>query len=107
MGHHRQQNGMCACTYCRWIIGVYIKSGSSISPITSIPPPLSSPSRQCAKTLGAIPLLASCDRTEIDAWPNPISPSTALGVELNTPDWLKLHLCHRPFPQFNLCIKTS
>lgn len=66
--------------------------GSTISPRTNIPPPVSSPFKQWENTFGATPCEDSCEMTEIPCCPNPKIPSTALSVFCKTPEAKVLHL---------------
>lgn len=66
--------------------------GSTISPRTNMPPPASSPFKQCENALGVIPCEANCETTDRLRCPNPKIPSMALSVFVNCPLTDVLHL---------------
>jgi hypothetical protein len=82
-------------TYCDGTSGVYTNPGSTISPSTRMPPPLSEPFRQWENTLGDTPRELSCEITDSWCCPNPKIPSTALSAFVRSPDCELLHLLGR------------
>lgn len=61
-----------------------------------MPPPASSPLKQCENAFGATPCEESCETTDISCCPNPKMPSTARSDFVKSPVCVVLHLFHDP-----------